>query len=68
MKTASLLENVKTWTKIQVVCVAENNLGKNLLAKFLKMNSLYRSYSSHRHKDRGLYLSVVGCDDTCSGI
>ena len=68
MQTTSFFEYIKTRTKIQVVCIAKNNLGKNLFAKFLKMNCLHRTDSSHRHKDRSLNLSVVGCDDTCSCI
>ena len=60
MQSASLAQCVKSGTEVQVVGVAQYYLCLYLLAQLLKVYSLDRANGSHGHKDRGLYLSVIG--------
>ena len=51
-----------------MIGVAKNDLSLDLLAQFAKMHSFHATYSAYRHKDRCLYLSVVGGNQSGTGI
>ena len=39
-----------------------------LLAQFAKVHTLYATYCAHRHEDRGLDLSVIGGNQSRTGV
>lgn len=68
MQTSCFAYSVESRSQVEVISVAEDNLGFHLLAQLLKMYAFYRAYRSHGHKDRCLYLSVVGCYYTGASV
>ena len=61
VQSAGLFNHIQSRSQIQVIGIAQNNLGLNILFQLVQMDSLHRSQCSHRHKDRGFNLSMVGC-------
>ena len=58
MQSAGLLYDVHSRTQIQVICVAQDNLGLDVVFKFVEMHSLDRTHCANRHENRGLYSAV----------
>lgn len=59
MESSGGLEHIKTGTKVEMVCVAKNDLR---LYVFLEVTVVYtfdRTYSADRHEYRGLYLTMI---------
>ena len=68
VQSASALNDFQTRAKIEVVRISQNNLCLDILFQFRQMDPLHGAEGTHRHKDRGLYRTVVGCDFTRTGI
>ena len=68
MQSACLTQHFKSWTQIQVISIAKNNLCLHLLAQFREVYALYAPHCAYRHEDGGFDLPVVGCNQTCAGI
>ena len=68
MQASSLAQNVQSGTQIQMIGVTKDNLCLNLLAQFAKVYTLYATYCAHRHEDRRLNLSVVGGNQSRTGV
>ena len=51
-----------------MIGVAQNNLCLDIFFQFCYMYSFNSAQCSHRHEDRCLYLPVVCCYQTCTGI
>ena len=68
MQAACCLHDLKSWTEVEVIGIAQDNLSLHLVAKLVEVDSLHRTYGSHRHEDWSLDLSVVGGDDASAGI
>ena len=62
MKPTDLLENLYSWTKIEMIGVSKDNLGLDVVAQFMLMHGFYTTECAHRHENRSAYLSVVGSD------
>ena len=68
MEATRLAENIESGTEIEVVGVAQDDLGLYLLTEFREMHTLHTAHRTHRHEDGGENLSVVGGNHTCTGI
>ena len=68
METTRLAENIESRTEIEVVGVAQDDLGLDLLTEFREMHTLHTAHRTHRHEDGRENLSVVGGNHTCTGI
>ena len=52
MQSAGLLYDVHSRTQIQMICVAQDNLGLDVVFKFVEMHSLDRTHCANRHENR----------------
>ena len=68
MQTASLAQDVEARAQVQVVGVAQYDLGLHLLAQLLEVYALHRSHRAYRHEDGGAYLAMVGADQASTGV
>ena len=67
MESSGSLQHIKSRTQIEMLGVAEDDLGLDVLLKVSMIYALYRAYSAHRHEYRRLYLSMVRGDHTAAG-
>ena len=68
MQSSCRLDDVESRTQVEVVGVAQDNLGFHLLAQLLEVDALHASHGAYWHEDRCLNLSVVGGDDASTCI
>ena len=68
VESARPAEDVESGTQIEVVCVAQDYLGPYVVLQVAVIYPFDASYRSHGHKDGGLYHTVVGIQETASGI
>ena len=68
MQSASLAQDVKAGAQIEVVGVAQDDLGLHLLAQFREMHTFHRTHRTDGHEDGGAYLAVVSLNQTCTGV
>ena len=68
VQASGTLDDVHTGTQVQVIGVAQDDLGLDVLAQFGHMDSLDGSHGAYWHEDRGLDLAVVGRDESSAGI
>ena len=68
MQTASLVQNVKSGTEVEVIGVAEDNLRLHLLAQYGEMHTFHTAACSHGHEDRGENLPMVGGYHSRTGV
>ena len=66
--SACLAEDIQSRTEIQMVGVAQNDLCLYLFAKLGEMHCLHASHRTDGHEDRGLDLTVIGGDQSCTGV
>ena len=66
MQTTRSLENRRAWPEIQVVGIAQYNLGFDLFFQVTLRNRLYTSDRTYRHKNRRFYFTVVGGYAACA--
>ena len=66
MQSTGSLENVQSWTKVEVVGVPENDFRPDIFFKVAVIYAFDRTYRSHGHKDRCFYLPVVGGNQSAS--
>ena len=60
MQATCLLEHLKSWTKVEMIGIAKNNLCLDLLLQFAKMQALDTAHCAYRHENRSLDLAMVG--------
>src|SRR5690606_29795412 len=60
MQSPGFLDNVESGTQVEVIGVAQNDLCLDIVSKFGLVDRLHRAGSSHRHKNRGLDIAMVG--------
>lgn len=59
MQATGLVYYVETRTEIKVIGISQNNLGIDIIPQIPVVYSLYRTYSSYRHKNWRLNHSMV---------
>ena len=57
VESASLANDVYAWSNIEMIGIAENDLGAHL-AKFARVEGLYAALSSHGHEHRRVHRSA----------
>ena len=69
VETACLLQNLRSGTEVQMIGVAQNDLGLYRIDQSLLRNGFYTADRAARHKDRCLYAAMIGLDrsGTCGG-
>ena len=68
VQAARLAQGVETGAQVEVVGVAQDNLGFHLLPQLAEVHTLHAAACAHGHEDGGAYLSVVGGDEAGAGI
>lgn len=51
-----------------MICVAEDDLGFDVVAQFMLMYGLDTPNRTDWHEDRGLNQAVCGSDESCPGL
>lgn len=51
-----------------MISVAKNNLRTNIALQFVDMYRLDTAYGANRHKDRSLYFTMIGFDQSRSRV
>ena len=67
MQAASLAKGVKSWTQVEMIGIAQDNLSLYLLTQFREVHTFDATTCTYGHKDGSLYLSVISSDDAGSG-
>ena len=67
VQPAGLAEGVQAGTEVEVVGVAEDDLGLDVLLQILVVHALHRADGAHRHEDGGADLPVVGGNHAGAG-
>lgn len=67
VQTAGLFENLDAGAQIEMICIAENDLGLHILAQFALMHSLDTADCPYGHENRSADLAVVSRDQTGAG-
>ena len=65
VQSASLAQGVESRPQIQVVGVAKDYLGLDLVAQLGEVYALDRTARAHGHEDRSLSLPVCSGDESC---
>ena len=68
MQAARLLQNVGGGPQVQMVGVAEYNVGIDVLLQLALMYGLHRTSCAHRHKNGRLNLAVIGFNEAGTGF
>jgi hypothetical protein len=68
VQSATLVQHIQTRTKIEMIGIAKYYLGFYLIFQVADMRGLHTADSTHRHKNRGLYVSMVGGKEAGTGI
>jgi hypothetical protein len=68
VKSSSLPEDFKTRPQIQMVSISKDNLCADIFLEVTVIHTLDRTYRAYRHENGGMNLSMVGGDDTCTGM
>ena len=67
VQSAGAFENVEPRPQIEVIGVAQYDLGFYVVAQLVLMHGFDAAYGSYGHEYRGLYRSVVGRDEAGTG-
>ena len=68
MQAAGTLNNVNSGAEVQVVSVAQDDAGMNVIVKVADVNSFYVGHGPDRHENRRLHLTVGRFQLTRAGI
>ena len=68
MQATSLAQDIESWAQVQMIGVAQNNLGLYLLAQLGEMYTLDASHRTYWHEDGRLDLAVICCNKTRASI
>ena len=60
VQSSGTFNNVHTRTQIEMVGIAQYNLGFHIGAQFVHVHSLHGTHSAYRHKNRRFNIAVVG--------
>ena len=67
VQAAGLPEDIQPGTEIEMICIAEDDLGFDIFLKVLMVYPLYGPDSAYGHEDRGAYIAVAGMQDSATG-
>ena len=67
MQATGLVKGVQTGSQIQMIGVAQNNLGLDIQFQIPVIHALHRAHRSHWHKDGSEDFPVVRGDDSRAG-
>ena len=67
VQPAGALQNVQSRTQVEMICVAQNYLGFDVLSQISVIYSFNGADSADRHENRGLYGAVVGVEQATPG-
>ncbi len=62
VQPARLLEDLGIWPQIEMIGIAQDDVGIDILLELALVHALYRGHGAHGHQDRGLNRAVV-CGD-----
>ena len=65
MQATSGLNNIQPRSQVQVICISQNNLSLDVFLQFTLMHRFDRTCCTHRHKNRSLDFTVIGCHHSC---
>ena len=68
MQTSGLLKYLCAGAKVEVIGITQDYLSPDFVVQVSVGNALHAANSTYWHKDRRLYLSVVGGHESGSGI
>ena len=68
VETAGRFEHFKSGTQIEMIGVAENDLGFYFIIKLMDVHALDGTEGAHGHEDGRLYGAVVGSQETGARI
>ena len=68
VQAARLVDDVHPRAEVQVVGVAKDDFGIDVVAEFALMNALDRPHSAYGHKNRGRNLAVIRANDAGAGV
>ena len=68
VQAAGLFYDFHAGAQIQVVGVAEYNLGIDFVAQFVRMHAFDSAYGAYRHEDRRFNRAMVGFDKAGAGV
>ena len=66
MQTSCLAQQCFSRTQIQMISVAKNYLGANIIGHITLMNALDRTHSTHRHENGCKHSAMVGLHFACA--
>ncbi len=67
VKSARRPEDIQSGTEIEMICIAEDDLGFDIFLKVFMVYPLYGPDSAYGHEDRGAYIAVAGMQDSATG-
>jgi hypothetical protein len=67
VQATGLVKGIQTGAEVQVIGIAQNDLGLDILFQIPVIHSLHGTHRAHRHEDGGEDFSVVGRNLTCAG-
>ena len=67
VQPSGLFEDVQPWTQIQVIGVAQNDLGLGVVLQGLLGHAFDRTSGPHRHENGGLDGAVIGLQGSGTG-
>ena len=68
VQAAGFFQNVRAGTQVQVIGIAQDDLGVDVLSQFPLMHALDAAYRSHRHEDGGRDVPVRRRQDAGAGL
>jgi len=61
------LQHIQAGAQVEVIGIAQADLGVDIVSKFVLVYGFYRSRCAHGHKNRGMDRAVVGLDLSGAG-
>ena len=67
VQSAGVFQYLQSGAQVQVVGIAENDLGFDIFTHILDVYGFDGAYCAYRHENRGLNVAMVGVNQSCSG-
>ena len=67
VKSAGLAEHVQSGTQVEMISVAEYDLGSYIFLQIPMIYALDGPYGPDGHENRGMYRAMIGFDQACAG-
>ena len=68
VQTASRFQHFESWTQIEVIGVAEDDLCLDVVFQFMQMHRLHRGLRAYWHEDGRLDVAMICMDDAGTGV